>query len=303
MRNGWPWIEAAVSSCLADLGPGDRLLVLDNGSTDETVDFALRVAATDDRVRLVRTGAPDLAQALNVGIEMAATDLLARMDADDMVLPGRFAAQVQAFEEQPDLVLLGTQIKRFTRDPRRSTSVSRLPLDHEGIVAALLKGRHALSHPSVMFRRSAALAVGGYWLHGVSEDCDFFLRLSRVGRVGNLSVCGLAYRFHGGSLNARRQVEILVGMKYAAATYRVPRAAAPHLDTFRAELLADRRSRLGLRVGALSDRLYRDAQIRLLESRFSAVGAAQLLGAGLLRLDKTVARLVRPARGRLGAGA
>jgi glycosyltransferase involved in cell wall biosynthesis len=282
-----------VESCLADLGPQDRLLVLDNGSTDETVDFALRTAKDDDRLELVRTGAPDLSAALDVGIELASTELLARMDADDVVLPARFDAQVAAFEQRPDLVLLGTQIKRFTTDPDRSTSVSRLPLEHDDIVGALLKGRHGLSHPTVMFRRTAALAVGGYWAHGVSEDCDFFLRLSRLGRVANLPGCGLAYRFHRGSLNARKQTDILIGMRYAAATYLVPRDEAPDLAAFRDDVLASPRSRLALRVSALSDRLYRDAQFRLLERRFSVVGAAQLAGAGLLRLDKGVDRLRR----------
>lgn len=295
VRNGWPHLEQAVRSCLADLGPDDRLLVLDNGSTDQSVDFAQAMQAGDGRVELVRTGAAGLAEALNVGLEMATTDLVARMDADDVVLPGRFAAQVAAFEEQADLVLCGTQIKRFTSDHSLSSSVSRLPLEHRDIVAGLLGGRHAVSHPTVMFRRKDALAVGGYWRHGVSEDCDFFLRLSRAGTLRNLPVCGLAYRFHGGSLNAERQMDILVGMRYAAATYLEPRDAGPDLATFRAALMSDPRSRIALALSARSDRLYRDAQIRLLESRFSAIGIAEILGAGALRMDKALRRLAAAA--------
>jgi hypothetical protein len=256
------------------------------------------VVAEDARVRFVTTGAAGLAEALNVGIELAQTALLARMDADDLVLPGRFDAQVRAFEAQPDLVLCGTQIKRFTQDPARSRSVSHLPTEHDDIVSRLLHGRHALSHPTAMFRRDAAQAVGGYWAHGVSEDCDFFLRLSRLGRVRNLDDCGLAYRFHGGSLNARRQVDILLGMRYAAATYELPRDAAPDFGAFRATELARPWSRMSLRLSALSDGFYRDAQIRLLESRFSAAGLVELALAAVLRADKAVSRLVaRSPRG------
>src|SRR3712207_340708 len=83
VRNGWPLLEPAVASCLADLGPDDRLLILDNGSTDATAEFSLRAEREDPRVRFVRTGAADLAGALNAGIRLADTELLARMDADD----------------------------------------------------------------------------------------------------------------------------------------------------------------------------------------------------------------------------
>ncbi|MGY1805890.1 glycosyltransferase family 2 protein [Blastococcus sp. SYSU D00669] len=293
VRNGWPHIEEALRSCLEDLNTDDRLLVLDNGSTDSTVTFVGRVAAEDARVQLVLTGAAGLAEALNVGLRLADTALVARLDADDVVLSGRFSAQVAALMADPELVLCGTQIKRFVRDVDQSTSVSALPSEHEDIVSALRRGRHALSHPTVMFRREAALRIGGYWTHGVSEDCDFFLRLSRVGKLSNLPVCGLGYRFHGGSLNARRQVDILIGMRYAAATYEQPRESATPYDTFREAILSSPWERFRLRVAAASDRLYRDAQVRLLESRFSAVGGVQLAAAGLLRADKAIERMLR----------
>lgn len=264
--------------------------MLENGSTDQTVPYVSGLAESDSRVRLVRTGASGLAEALNIGIELAETELLARADADDIVLPGRFAAQLAAFREAPELVVCGTQIKRFTHDPTRSVSVTSHPADHDAIVRGLLEGRHVMTHASVVFRRDVARRVGGYWSHGVSEDWDFFLRMSVHGELRNLPVVGYAVRFHGGSLNARRQVDILVGMRFAAHVHQA--GDRDDYIGFRQRLLSHRTGRYRLHMDAWSDNLYRASQIRLLESR-SAVGLLQLAAAAALRPDKTVSRVRR----------
>jgi glycosyltransferase involved in cell wall biosynthesis len=278
-------------------------MILENGSSDRTPQYARVVEAGDHRVRLIETGASGLAEALNVGIDLAETPLLARMDADDIVLGGRFAAQAAAFVGYDDLVLCGTQIKRFSRHLERSTSISRFPLDHAQIVAGLLEGRHVLCHPTVVFTRIAALRVGGYWDKGVSEDADFFLRLSRLGRLANLPVCGLGYRFHGSSLNAQRQFDILIGMRLAADTHWLERDQLPDLQAYRDGLLADPRTRRRIKRHALSDTWYRAGQVRLLDSRASLRGLTQLAGAGLLRPGRAAARVRQIAVARIGRSA
>jgi glycosyltransferase involved in cell wall biosynthesis len=266
-------------------------LVLENNSSDRTTAHVMEIADEDPRVRLVRTGAKGLPEALNIGIELAKTDLVARMDADDITLPGRFAAQRRAFAEQSDLVMCGTQIKRFVSDPDKSKSVSNHPLDHDDIVDGLIRGRHVVTHASVMFSRAAAVAVSGYWSHGLSEDCDFFLRLSRHGRIGNLELVGYAVRFHGESVNARRQMEVLLGMRFAAYSYCAEGEGDVDYASFRDSVMSHPWRRRKLRVDATSDNLYRSSQIRLLESRFSGLGYLQLAGAAVLRIDKTLARV------------
>ncbi len=291
VRNGWPLIEPALRSCLDDLGPGDTVLVLENNSSDRTVAHVTELAGADPRVRLVQTGAAGLPEALNIGIDLATTDLVARMDADDITLPGRFAAQRRAFAEQPDLVMCGTQIKRFVSDPDKSRSVSNHPLGHDEIVDGLLRGRHVVTHASAMISRAAAVAVGGYWSNGLSEDCDFFLRLSRHGRLGNLPLVGYAVRFHGDSVNARRQMEVLLGMRFAAHSYCAGGKSDVDYASFRESVMSHPWRRRKLRLQAISDNLYRSSQIRLLESRHSGLGYLQLAGAGVLRIDKTLARV------------
>jgi glycosyltransferase involved in cell wall biosynthesis len=272
--------------------PYDELLVLENNSTDGTPGFLRQVSASDQRVRVLTTGARSLGQALNIGVREARHELLARMDADDVSLLGRFQRQVDEFAADAELVLCGTQIRRFSTTVEASRSTSGFPLDHDAIVTGLRRGRHVLCHPSVMFRKAAALEVGGYREDGLSEDCDFFLRLSRTGRLSNVSELGLAYRYHSGSLNARQQVDVLVGMQYAAATYTQDRQAIPTFAEFRAAVLASRARRAHLGVQALSDRLYRSAQIRILSGRPTVLGALELLASGALRPGKALRRLL-----------
>ncbi len=292
VRNGLPHLRRAVESCLEDMSPDDELLVLENGSTDDTPEVLRQLSAEDARVRVLTTGAPNLAQALNVGLREARHDLLARMDADDVTLPHRFASQVREMAADPRLVLCGTQIRRFSTRVEASRSVSDFPVDHDEIVSGLLRGRHVLCHPSVLFRRHAAVEVGGYWAEGLSEDCDFFLRLSRVGRLTNTREVGLAYRYHGDSLNARRQVELLLGMRYAAETYLQDRSTIPSFDQYRTHALASRTRRLQLRRQALSDSLYRAAQVRILSGEPTVLGHLQLFTSGLLRPGRAARRVL-----------
>lgn len=298
VRNGMPLLPAALTSCLDDLRDDDRILVLENNSTDRTAEYVAQVADADPRVRLIRTGARSLPEALNAGIGLATTQLLARMDADDITLPGRFEAQRRAFAARPELVLCGTQIKRFVHDPDRSESVSRHPLDHASIVSGLLRSRHVMTHASVMFSKTAADQIGGYWTHGLSEDCDFFLRLSRRGQICNLPDVGYAVRFHGASANATHQMEILLGMRFAAHRYSAGDADQLDYGQFREAMMSNPWRRWKIKLEAVSDNLYRSSQIRLLESRRSAIGLLQLGGAGLLRMDKTVDRVLRSVSSR-----
>lgn len=102
-----------------------------------------------------------LAYALNAGLEKVRNDLVARMDSDDYSLPERCESQVRAFEGNPNLALLGTQIKFFSGMPDNILDQRRYPTDISEI-RAVLRRTNPFSHPSVMFRKSAVIKCGGY---------------------------------------------------------------------------------------------------------------------------------------------
>src|SRR5690606_17474252 len=102
-RNAADTVARAVRSVLAQTFPDFELLVVDDGSTDETADAALAAAAGDARLRILDRGRCGLVAALNAGIDAARGRLIARLDADDEMLPRRLEAQVALLDERPDV--------------------------------------------------------------------------------------------------------------------------------------------------------------------------------------------------------
>ena len=195
-------MAGAVSSVL-DQGFGDfELIVVDDGSEDGTGDEVRRVA--DERVRVIRLDPPsgDLALALRAGMASARGDLVARMDADDISYPGRFERQVSELDARPDLVLVGTWTDVLDGEGQH-VMVSRPPSDPTE-VGFVVHYRCPFHHPSVMFRRAAVEAAGGYRPgYRYAEDFDLWRRLIRHGRMANIAEVLLGQRFHTTSSSGR----------------------------------------------------------------------------------------------------
>lgn len=124
-----------------------ELLVLDDGSVDASPDIALRFG--DPRVRLLRDGAKhSMAARLNQGIDAAAGRYIARMDADDVCFPERFARQVARLESDSALDLVACRALDFD-DSGSITGLRPYRLSHEALCAHPWNGFY-LVHPSWM---------------------------------------------------------------------------------------------------------------------------------------------------------
>jgi hypothetical protein len=133
---------------------------------------------------------------------------IARMDADDVARPERFARQVAYLSRHPECVALGADVLLVDPDgrPIRSCGVQ---LEHEKIDAELMRGRgEAIPHPVAMFRRADLIAVGSYRTeYETAEDLDLYLRLAERGRVANLPETLLEYRQHVRKVSIERANE------------------------------------------------------------------------------------------------
>jgi hypothetical protein len=202
VRNGARFLALALDSLIGQANISHEIIAIDDGSRDETPTILRRYAALHDGLRIVAGQGDGLSHALNLGLVHARGRYIARMDADDIALPGRFAAQCHYLDRHPAIGVLGTQALRIDPAGIRSGQI-RVPTGPRRVRAALGISC-ALIHPTVMLRRKPLLAVGGYrpQLDG-AEDYDLWLRLSEITELDNLREPWLLWRQHNSQVSTR----------------------------------------------------------------------------------------------------
>lgn len=143
--------------------PSEIVIVIDGPIPDklDTVVANFQSVVGQGVVKLVRLGTNvGLAKALNEGLHYCSTELVARMDSDDVSLPHRFKAQIDFMIANPAVDVVGALIEEV-HPGGRTSQVRKVPLSHNGI-RLFARRRDPVSHPVVMFRRSAVLSCGGY---------------------------------------------------------------------------------------------------------------------------------------------
>lgn len=196
-----------IRSVLAQTETDFEFLIVDDGSTDGSYDVADQAVKNDSRVRLIRQSNAGMAASLNRLINQSRGEYLARIDADDVAEPTRFATQVAFLDAHPDCVLVGSAVLNIDNegDPY---GVTTMPTDHEAIEQSLLAGAGGIMHPSTMLRRDAVIKTGGFALnYPVAEDQDLWLRLARIGRLANLPEPLTRYRVHPQNMSFVRQTD------------------------------------------------------------------------------------------------
>jgi glycosyltransferase involved in cell wall biosynthesis len=201
--NAGRYVATAVESVLAQTFTDFELLVVDDGSTDGSMDIVDRFR--DPRVRVIRNERHlGFADALNVGLREARAGLVARQDADDLSAPRRLERQVAVFGARPDLALLGTQGWVIEDDGSRSGAVSRS--EHPTSIRWYALVDNPFIHTSVMFRRSVVWDdLGGYdpSRGPVSEDYALWSRVIARHPVLNLPDRLVTYRVNSSSMTAQ----------------------------------------------------------------------------------------------------
>lgn len=148
-----------------------------------------------------------LGRALNMGLTHCKNELVARMDTDDISLPSRCEKQIQAFEADSNLTLVGTMVDEFYDDPNVIISSRVVPTSNEEIYK-FAKRRSAFNHPTVMYKKSKVLECGGYSDLRRNQDVDLFGRMLFQGcRASNLNESLLLFRSNQSLAKRRRSWE------------------------------------------------------------------------------------------------
>ncbi|MFO0590560.1 MAG: glycosyltransferase [Polyangiaceae bacterium] len=184
-RNNAPTIEEALASVLQDRDVDVEVLAIDDGSTDAGPAVVEGIARADDRVVRLASGGVGIANALARGARAARGRFVARMDGDDVSLAGRLAAEVALLEADPSLGAVATQVEGFP-EGAVGEGLRRYIEWQNTLVSAADHARELfvespVCHPSVMLRRSALDAAGGFEDPRWAEDYDLWLRLDAAG--------------------------------------------------------------------------------------------------------------------------
>ncbi|NJR60187.1 MAG: glycosyltransferase [Cyanobacteria bacterium CRU_2_1] len=205
--NAQKYVAQAIESILHQTFTDFELLIVDDGSSDRSFRILKRYAAHDSRIRLLSRPNKGFVKTLNEMIPLANGDLIARMDADDLSLPDRFAHQVEFLRQHPEVVCVGG-FQDWIDEAGRILIDHQEAIENAEIQAQLLTGRTAINHPSAMMRRSALLQVGGYDESMYpAEDLDLWLRLGEIGKLANLPETVVYYRQHSRSISEQKQAE------------------------------------------------------------------------------------------------
>lgn len=228
--NSMPFLPEAVDSILAQTLKDFRLLVIDDGSTDNSANYLETVK--DPRVTVIHQENRGLGTTLNRAIELCETKYMARMDADDVMAPSRLQEQLKYMEQHRDVVMLGTQLAFIVGNGVIKTP--KVPLEHDAIDRRLLSCRGGVCHASLMLRVEAVRAIRGYRIRGAGQAFDFCLRLCEIGRAANLDLVLYYYRIHENSLALNKQDEIRQSYAYAieCAKCRRKSISEPKFDDF-----------------------------------------------------------------------
>lgn len=199
-------VTQAVDSALAQTLPPNQIIVVDDGSTDDT---RARLASYSDRIQYFHQPNRGVASARNTGLAHASGDLIAFLDADDVWHPRKLELQQAALSASPEIILLGSQTFAWPGMP--------LPVGGENKLSRIkwhdlaVKNRFVTS--SIVAFRATIERAGGFdsALQG-PEDHDLWLRIAEEGAVANLEQPLTGYRDIAGSLS--RQAPIMrAGMR------------------------------------------------------------------------------------------
>jgi glycosyltransferase involved in cell wall biosynthesis len=213
--NGAAHLREAIDSILAQTFSGFEFIILDDGSTDATPEILAEYAAKESRIRIIPLDHKGIVIALNRGVEESRAQWIARMDCDDIAHPERLERQWAAIQKNHDAVLCHTQIHIFGENAFVTPS-ARLILS-QALIRLRLCYQCPIVHPTVMIKKDAFLAVGGYLTkERHAEDFSLWGRLIGQGAVVGIPKPLLHFRVHQSSISKQKaDVQIPLSIKIA----------------------------------------------------------------------------------------
>ena len=204
--NAREYIREAINSILNQTYNNFELLIVDDGSTDDT--SLILKEFDDERIRIIENKKNQgLTYTRNIALTEAKGEFLAIMDSDDVSLPDRLKIQIAAFRINPSLALYGGQAKVIDYNSKEIGMIHESETDPELLKIRLLF-QNTFVHSSVMMRTEVFREMNGYQ-EQFAEDYDLFLRIAHKYPVANSSAFVVLYRTHDNNISRKHGNEIV----------------------------------------------------------------------------------------------
>ncbi|MBT8571655.1 glycosyltransferase [Polynucleobacter paneuropaeus] len=171
-------------------------IVVDESTNAKTAEFCRELCGLDPRFHYLR---PEkrlgLAGSLNLGIQKAKGEYIARFDSDDICSPDRFSLQAQFLNQNSDISIVGSSLEIIDNNDL-PIGIRAYPIEHDAIEKKFIFS-NGMAHPTVMFRKSLLSIVCGAYdpTFRYAEDLEFWLRLLNSNiKFANLPECLVKYR-------------------------------------------------------------------------------------------------------------
>ena len=214
--NGGAYLASAVESILKQTFEDFEFIIINDGSTDDTLEVIRRYAQIDRRIIVIEKDNTGLADSLNAGIRTARARWIARLDSDDVALPDRLGRQLTFLREHPSVLLLGTGC--ILRDQSgRHVRKYVYPPGHDSLVHHMEVGGPMFPHSSALFLKEPVLQLGGYNIRFLrAQDKDLWLRISEMGHIACLRKPLVGLRKHSGQVSYHDGIETQTVLDFSA---------------------------------------------------------------------------------------
>jgi glycosyltransferase involved in cell wall biosynthesis len=213
VHNARRFIDQAIRSILSQTFANFEFVIVDDNSTDGSVEISHEWARQDDRIRVFENKSRlGHSATSNLAVSLARSKYIARMDADDISHPQRLDSQWQVLSRSTDIVLVGTLADGIDAEGRQVR-----PRDRWRIIK---HSRFApFAHGSIIFRKEVFDAVCGYRGSAMRVgDQDLYHRMARKGRMLTLPEALYHYRYHLENSTLQRVPTSIGSQSRAAST-------------------------------------------------------------------------------------
>jgi glycosyltransferase involved in cell wall biosynthesis len=175
------YLRESIKSMLNQTIRPFEIVIVKDGELTKELDNVLSEFQDDEIIKIITLKENrGLGEALNVGLNNCSSELIARMDTDDISRKDRCEQQLMLFNQNKSLSIISSSVAEFDEDINKIKSFKHLPTIHEEIIS-FSKKRNPFNHPAVMFKKSEVEKAGGYIDFPFFEDYYLWVRMITQG--------------------------------------------------------------------------------------------------------------------------